>query len=506
MTWRSALWWLNIRPTQESVKLVLFPFNLIILPLVYNNTMWIIASLILILLALAQAQSIPISNYLHCATADLLAQTCLKCTPEYLLIAGSCTQCSSNYTLVNNGTCVLTTSLSTPAQTPASTFNQNLNQIMLNPTLLAALQAYVLQLSGSSVVQNSPCTSFANGFCLACATPFTLANGVCVSTQSSSSTQSNVALPSGSIITSTTSTSSPSVSSNSASSISATSTSSSSSSNSASNSLSSAATTASGIASAPPGLTTGSTASSGQSSSASGSFFFPFYIGGNAVTLSTPSGVETSTSNGNGNSYTDNNCRTVNNLLGICSECYPGYFFSYPNQTCIPTNPLCRNVTSYNWCLACYDGYFLSNGNCWKSISNCKTTLNGACTACFDGYILNNTLCVLKASAPAATQEIDQFCFNFTNGTCNLCVTRYYLSPAGKCLEVDPFCQNYTSQGVCQVCYTGYRLVGFACKLLVLSDPLINAPSTSKVQCVFRTVDIRGECVKVNDLCASWSN
>lgn len=144
-------------------------------------------------------------------------------------------------------------------------------------------------------------------------------------------------------------------------------------------------------------------------------------------------------------------------------------------------------------------------GNCVKALSNCKSiNANYTCTACFDGYDLINATCQLKNDTAAS--QTDQFCSNFSNGSCVSCVTRYFLSSSGKCLQVDPNCQNYTDKGVCQLCYIGFKYMNGICMKYDFNNFWFNIPSSNAIQCVFRSVNINGACVRVNDQCATWSN
>ena len=129
-------------------------------------------------------------------------------------------------------------------------------------------------------------------------------------------------------------------------------------------------------------------------------------------------------------SYTDNNCKTVDETNARCVKCYQSYYVNQALQQCVPTNPLCQNATDQNQCTSCYTGYKLNNGNCELNLNsqpsnsdstrddNCKTWYNEICQQCYSGYYLNNTL--------------------------NLCKV------------VELFCKTYNKEGKCITCYSGY--------------------------------------------------
>lgn len=322
--------------------------------------------------------------------------------------------------------------------------------------------AYIQGLNSgtNSLVVTNPCATIVNNVCTSCSPNYTLVNGVCTSS------------------TTPTTTTTPSSSS------------------------SSAATTLPGLttttsSNAPSSAAQTSTPSTSTTAS-SNVVFLPFYT---SVTTSNPVSPSESSPSTN---YTDSNCKTIDTSLSICSECYSGYYYNSFSKSCIATNPLCQNVTKTNLCLSCYQGYVLYFGNCVKALSNCRSiSANNTCTACFDGYELVNATCQLKNET--ASSQIDQ-CSNFSNGSCVTCVTRYYLSSSGKCMQVDPNCQNYTDKGVCQLCYKGFKYLNGICMKYDFNNFWFNIPSSNPIQCVFRSVNINGVCVRVNDQCATWSS
>lgn len=188
------------------------------------------------------------------------------------------------------------TGLNTPASDQAVTLA---NQLFSNPDFIAAFwQALLQNQAANSVVKTNPCTQTINNICVSCSSNYALKNGVC--TLSSISTNSL-----GSLSVTQPIASAPSSSS----------------------------TTLAQSTASLPGLVTESNSQSNQNGA-----FLPFYVINTPVTFS----------NQFPNPYTDNNCKTINQLLNICDECFVSFYFSRTNNSCIPTNPLCQNVTKNN--------------------------------------------------------------------------------------------------------------------------------------------------------------
>lgn len=134
-----------------------------------------------------------------------------------------------------------------------------------------------------------------------------------------------------------------------------------------------------------------------------------------------------------------NTLRTINNYYGcktwqddVCVECSARYYFN-KNGICCEVKPECREFnTQEGICEGCYAGYQLVDGECVVSdVSNPR----------------------------------DRGCKTWQNDRCVECSRRWFLSGSGVCVAVNDFCRTWAANGVCDNCYTGYRLANGNCVL-----------------------------------------
>ncbi|KAM3132974.1 hypothetical protein pb186bvf_014970 [Paramecium bursaria] len=141
----------------------------------------------------------------------------------------------------------------------------------------------------------------------------------------------------------------------------------------------------------------------------------------------------------------------------------------YPNSsTCTPCTAGCLTCTS-NQCSGCQSGYVYSNNTCSSClVSNCSQcsclSINLAtqlcsetkCTSCLSGYYLQSQTCLL---CPVGCNT----CTNTGSGIyCNSCLSGYYLKNGGCSIGVA-YCASINSDGLCDQCQYGLRLVYEIC-------------------------------------------
>jgi hypothetical protein len=112
------------------------------------------------------------------------------------------------------------------------------------------------------------------------------------------------------------------------------------------------------------------------------------------------------------------------------------------------------------------------------------------------GYEVQGTKCVVQSIAPG-TGELtgDPFCITFSNGVCQKCAYRYYLSNKA-CFQVNPFCKSWVNTtGVCLSCYDGYLLDLNSQCIVYLSQTsqTANSFTNSDVNCL---QNANGRCTK----------
>lgn len=80
--------------------------------------------------------------------------------------------------------------------------------------------------------------------------------------------------------------------------------------------------------------------------------------------------------------------------LGDCSQCADGYYVNSAGR-CTPIPVNCNKVNMNGICLECGTGFVLSNGICYREVSNClayNQTTN-LCRQCIGGYFLIDGKC-----------------------------------------------------------------------------------------------------------------
>lgn len=131
------------------------------------------------------------------------------------------------------------------------------------------------------------------------------------------------------------------------------------------------------------------------------------------------------------------------------------------------------------------------------------------------------TLTVGSNDLPPANQ--DPYCNQYKDQVCVKCATRtYYDSSSKRCIQIDSNCKLWNDWGICSACYEGYYIVNQReCRLLypevavtqlksnLNSDVNCRASDSNGVctQCIWRFVlnQTNKTCIKVNDLCKTWS-
>jgi hypothetical protein len=59
-----------------------------------------------------------------------------------------------------------------------------------------------------------------------------------------------------------------------------------------------------------------------------------------------------------------------------------------------------------------------------------------------------------------STSSKDPNCLKTESNKCIQCSNRFFLSPDGLCVPVNPLCDNYNQNGGCTSCYKGYKVSG----------------------------------------------
>ena len=124
----------------------------------------------------------------------------------------------------------------------------------------------------------------------------------------------------------------------------------------------------------------------------------------------------------NQNSLDFKNCKTINNINGLCEECEAGFFLNAGDFKCSQTN-------------------------------NCYNSIFGICSSCIDGYYLNkkNEKCEkVSDKFIHCKQTLDE-------QNCDICDSNYYLAEDGQCTDTI-FCSK-TEKGKCTECISGAKLI-----------------------------------------------
>jgi hypothetical protein len=97
-------------------------------------------------------------------------------------------------------------------------------------------------------------------------------------------------------------------------------------------------------------------------------------------------------------------CQTFNYTTALCAACYKGYLLNASNQCALaPTiTASIQNCITYDSagqnCIKCFNLYYLSNNQCIAANPLCKTfdPANGNCLTCYSSFTLSNGQCVYK--------------------------------------------------------------------------------------------------------------
>lgn len=147
-------------------------------------------------------------------------------------------------------------------------------------------------------------------------------------------------------------------------------------------------------------------------------------------------------------------CKTLNQVTGICVECYQGYVLS-SNSCVIPVIvqiPFCQTTSAAGTCVECIDNYYLKTSNSCTPVSIlCGGKYNkvtGQCTGCTEGYFLQGGECIYPAMG------IDPACEKYSaGGFCDKCSLGFYLL-SFKCTQIDNYCTKFEyTTSTCTECY-----------------------------------------------------
>ena len=155
------------------------------------------------------------------------------------------------------------------------------------------------------------------------------------------------------------------------------------------------------------------------------------------------------------------NCKEINKEKGYCWECEDGYFSNGGDGKCTKIENCYESM--YGNCLSCNYNYYLNKkeNKCYLKSGNflyCKQSLDGKnCDICDDNsYFDENGNCT----------DI-KFCSESINGTCQKCISNYYLTTSKKSCSIDKNC-NYAEKetGICTWCNSDYYLdvIDYRCK------------------------------------------
>ena len=226
-----------------------------------------------------------------------------------------------------------------------------------------------------------------------------------------------------------------------------------------------------------------------------------------------------------------NFCAVYNASTGICTQCLDNYILR--NNTCslCPSGQIkvgnqcftiivnCVNYTSQGQCLTCAPTYRLQNGLCvlvtppnFCAVYNAST---GICTECISTHILipaNNT-CVPCGSnqVKVGNQCFNTIanCLNYTaQGQCSLCLSGFRLVN-GSCLAIQPprFCAVYNaSTGICNQCLSGYTLSSNGLQCTLNNCLTMSSDGLTCTQCITNYLWRNGSCIFVTDFCLNYNN
>jgi hypothetical protein len=77
--------------------------------------------------------------------------------------------------------------------------------------------------------------------------------------------------------------------------------------------------------------------------------------------------------------------------------------------------------------------------------------------------ITTNVVQPLQTPTAGTSSSKDLNCLKIESNKCSQCSNRFFLSPDGLCVPVNPLCENYNLNGGCTSCYKGYKVFGEAC-------------------------------------------
>lgn len=145
------------------------------------------------------------------------------------------------------------------------------------------------------------------------------------------------------------------------------------------------------------------------------------------------------------------NCKEINPLTGLCSQCKEGFFINSKDHKCIETEHCKESL--FGVCTLCQEGYYLDkrDDSCklWTSFFNCKVSINGEeCDECLDDYYLtNNGKCSISNYCDKADKK----------STCQKCLKGFYMTLNGHYCTRGKNCASGDKDfGICKSCKNSF--------------------------------------------------
>lgn len=104
-------------------------------------------------------------------------------------------------------------------------------------------------------------------------------------------------------------------------------------------------------------------------------------------------------------------------------------------------------------------------------------------------------------------QSSDPNCLQYNNNMCQKCSQRFYVGTEGRCVPVNPLCQDSNERGQCTSCYRGYMLNNGQCIIAIQRDPNCKQLNNQQqcIECYNGFYPSQGTCKRANPLCKAFN-
>lgn len=220
----------------------------------------------------------------------------------------------------------------------------------------------------------------------------------------------------------------------------------------------------------------------------------------------------------------DQQCEKFNTAMGVCEQCYTGYYIS-SNGSCLQsdiTTPAfvgCAEWAPNNVCKKCSVKYYFGADNTCVQVNDYCRLWNistGACTDCYLGYVVANNSCVLNPVGLPLAPEVagNPLCHQWNGSVCLSCATRSFFDANRICQLVNDHCWTFDPlNGVCLTCYKGYDLVDNICVYSPSNNAAVTDPGCgiwNGAVCLscsqWFVFNAKGVCIPVSGQCRTYDN